>query len=99
MMNFADYIGSFAATCTTIAFIPQAIKSYFTRDLSGISLPMYAIFTSMNDSLTVLRVIEGGPSDKAGLKPGDRILKVDNDSIAGMRLKNNEYVTKIIFYC
>lgn len=46
MMNFADYIGSFAATCTTIAFIPQAIKSYSTRDLSGISLPMYAIFTS-----------------------------------------------------
>ncbi len=45
-MNFADYIGSFAATCTTIAFIPQAIKSYCTRDLSGISLPMYAIFTS-----------------------------------------------------
>lgn len=45
-MNFADYIGSFAATCTTIAFIPQAIKSYSTRDLSGISLPMYAIFTS-----------------------------------------------------
>lgn len=45
-MNFADYIGSFAATCTTIAFIPQAVKSYRTRDLSGISLPMYAIFTS-----------------------------------------------------
>ncbi|MFV1923043.1 MAG: SemiSWEET transporter [Methylotenera sp.] len=45
-MNFTDYIGSFAATCTTIAFIPQAIQSYRTRDLSGISLPMYAIFTS-----------------------------------------------------
>jgi MtN3 and saliva related transmembrane protein len=45
-MNFTDYIGSFAATCTTIAFIPQAIKSYSTRDLSGISLPMYAIFTT-----------------------------------------------------
>ncbi len=45
-MDFANYIGSFAATCTTIAFVPQAIKSYRTRDLSGISLPMYAIFTS-----------------------------------------------------
>lgn len=44
-MNFADYIGGFAATCTTIAFIPQAIQSYRTRDLSGISLPMYGIFT------------------------------------------------------
>ena len=44
-MNIVDCVGSFAATCTTIAFIPQAVKSYRTRDLSGISLPMYAIFT------------------------------------------------------
>lgn len=45
-MNFTDYIGSIAATCTTIAFVPQAIHSYKTRDLSGISLPMYFIFTA-----------------------------------------------------
>jgi len=44
-MNFTDLIGSFAAICTTLAFIPQAIHSYQTRDLSGISLPMYSIFT------------------------------------------------------
>jgi MtN3 and saliva related transmembrane protein len=45
-MNIVDYVGSFAATCTTVAFIPQAIQSYRTRDLSGISLPMYSIFTA-----------------------------------------------------
>ncbi|MGZ8271458.1 MAG: SemiSWEET transporter [Methylophilus sp.] len=45
-MNFTDYIGSVAAACTTIAFVPQAIQSYKTRDLSGISLPMYFIFTT-----------------------------------------------------
>jgi MtN3 and saliva related transmembrane protein len=45
-MILVDYVGSFAAVCTTIAFIPQAIKSYTTRDLSGISLPMYSIFTA-----------------------------------------------------
>lgn len=44
-MIFVDYIGSIAATCTTMAFIPQAVQSYKTRDLSGISLPMYFIFT------------------------------------------------------
>ena len=44
-MNLIDYVGSFAAICTTIAFIPQAVQSYRTRDLSGISLPMYSIFT------------------------------------------------------
>jgi MtN3 and saliva related transmembrane protein len=45
-MNLVDYIGSFAATCTTLAFVPQAFLSYRTRDLSGISLPMYSIFTA-----------------------------------------------------
>ena len=34
-----------AAFLTTIAFIPQAWQSWRTRDLSGISLPMYALFT------------------------------------------------------
>lgn len=44
-MIYIDYIGSIAATCTTLAFVPQAMHSYKTRDLSGISLPMYTIFT------------------------------------------------------
>jgi len=35
-----------AAFLTTIAFVPQAWQSWRTRDLSGISLPMYALFTS-----------------------------------------------------
>ncbi len=43
--SFAQVIGSFAAVCTTIAFMPQVHHSYKTRDLSGISLPMYSIFT------------------------------------------------------
>ena len=34
-----------AAALTTLAFIPQAWQSWRTRDLSGISLPMYAMFT------------------------------------------------------
>lgn len=38
-------IGSIAAICTTVAFVPQVVKSWRTRDLSGISLPMYTIFT------------------------------------------------------
>lgn len=44
-MSFVQLIGTFAAVCTTIAFVPQVLHSYKTRDLSGISLPMYSIFT------------------------------------------------------
>jgi MtN3 and saliva related transmembrane protein len=43
--NLTNIIGSAAAVLTTLAFIPQAYHSYKTRDLSGISLPMYSVFT------------------------------------------------------
>jgi MtN3 and saliva related transmembrane protein len=43
--ELSDLIGYPAAILTTIAFVPQAWKSWRTRDLSGISLPMYALFT------------------------------------------------------
>jgi MtN3 and saliva related transmembrane protein len=40
-----EIIGYIAALLTTIAFLPQALHSWQTRDLSGISLPMYLLFT------------------------------------------------------
>ena len=41
-----EIIGYCAAFLTTIAFLPQAIQSWRTRDLSGISLGMYSLFTT-----------------------------------------------------
>lgn len=43
--DFSALFGYPAAFLTTIAFIPQAWQSWRTRDLSGISLPMYTMFT------------------------------------------------------
>ena len=40
-----DLIGYGAAVLTTAAFVPQAVKSWTSRDLSGISLSMYSLFT------------------------------------------------------
>jgi len=41
-----DLVGYVAAILTTIAFVPQVLTSLRTRDLSGVSLPMYSIFTA-----------------------------------------------------
>jgi len=43
--DLSALLGYPAAFLTTIAFVPQALHSWRTRDLSGISLPMYAMFT------------------------------------------------------
>ncbi len=45
-MNYITLIGLAAACGTTISFIPQAIQTIKTRDTSGISLAMYAVFTT-----------------------------------------------------
>lgn len=42
----SNIIGSIAAMLTTVSFVPQAYQSWKTRDLSGISLPMYSLFST-----------------------------------------------------
>lgn len=44
-MGVVSVIGFFAAFCTTISFLPQAVKTIKTKDTSGISLGMYILFT------------------------------------------------------
>jgi MtN3 and saliva related transmembrane protein len=44
--NIIDIVGYMAAFGTTVSFFPQAIKTIKTKDTSGISLLMYAIFTA-----------------------------------------------------
>ncbi|MGY0504074.1 SemiSWEET transporter [Luteimonas sp. e5] len=39
-----EWIGYLAATLTTLAFVPQALKTIRSRDTSGISLGMYVVF-------------------------------------------------------
>lgn len=41
-----DLIGYLAAGLTTLSFVPQAVHTYRTRDVSGISLGMYAVFAT-----------------------------------------------------
>ena len=38
-------MGFVAAACTTLSFVPQAVKTIRTRDTRGISLWMYLVFT------------------------------------------------------
>jgi MtN3 and saliva related transmembrane protein len=40
-----EWMGYMAAVLTTVAFMPQALKTIRSRDTSGISLSMYVIFT------------------------------------------------------
>lgn len=44
MTDLANLLGSVAGFCTTIAFLPQVIRIWKTRQARDVSLAMYAIF-------------------------------------------------------
>jgi carboxyl-terminal processing protease len=50
----------------------------------GISFNIY------KDTLLILSTIPGGPSEKTGMRAGDRILEVDGKNIAGTGIKNSD---------
>jgi carboxyl-terminal processing protease len=49
-------------------------------------------FNMPDDTVVVMNVIAGGPSEKAGIIPGDRIVSVDDSTIAGKNISQNRVV-------
>ena len=47
-------------------------------------------FNMLTDTLYVIQVIPGGPSEKVGLVAGDRIIMVDDTLIAGVKMKTTD---------
>ncbi|MBK7026134.1 MAG: SemiSWEET transporter [Polaromonas sp.] len=45
-LQLAETIGYIAATLTTASFVPQAWHTFRTKDVRGISLGMYSVFTA-----------------------------------------------------
>ncbi|MES2800484.1 MAG: S41 family peptidase [Bacteroidota bacterium] len=53
-------------------------------------------FQILKDTLMVIATIPGGPSEKLGIQPGDKITKIENINIAGIGLKNNQVREKLM---
>jgi len=52
-------------------------------------------FNMLTDTLYVIQVISGGPSEKAGIQPGDEIIFVDDTLIAGVKMKNTDVMSRL----
>jgi len=61
---------------------PQRLKEV-NEDLQGVFYGIGVEFTVIDDTTNIIRVVEGGPSEKSGLKPGDKFIKVNDSTIAG----------------
>ena len=69
----------------------ESINERLEGSFNGLGLE-YAL---MRDTLFIVQVYPGGPAGKAGLKPGDKIIKVDHKKFAGTNL-TTDYVNKIL---
>lgn len=64
-------------------YIPKEELQRVTENMQGKFVGIGVSFLMYKDSVTVNSVIEGGPSEKAGIKAGDRIIIAENDTLFG----------------
>jgi carboxyl-terminal processing protease len=52
-------------------------------------------FNILEDTIVVVNTIVGGPSEKLGILAGDKIVKIENEVVAGIKLKNKDVINKL----
>ncbi len=69
----------------------QSVNEELDGSFSGIGIS----FNMMTDTATVLEVISGGPSEKVGLLPGDRIITINDTVAAGKHWTNEQIISRL----
>lgn len=72
------------------------------EDLKGVNEVMEGNFEGIGvefniqrDTILVVAAIPGGPSEKVGIRAGDRIVKIENENVASVGIKNNDVIKKL----
>ena len=77
------------------AYIPasemQAVNEPLEGEFDGIGI----VFNMATDTVIVLNVIPKGPSDKAGVRAGDRIIRINDSIVAGKKIPQNNIVKQL----
>ncbi len=69
----------------------EASETELAGNFEGIGIQ----FNVPNDTAIVLEVIPGGPAEKVGMLQGDRLLKVDDEVIAGVKFPQDSMVRRM----
>ena len=70
------------------AYIPAADLTAVNEDLDGSFSGVGVSFQILNDTVHIIEIVAGGPSEKVGLQAGDRILRVDTIDLTGKNATN-----------
>lgn len=69
----------------------QAMNEALEAEFDGIGVT----FNAATDTVIILSVIPNGPSAKAGIVPGDRIIQVNDTLVAGVKMPQNDIVKRL----
>ncbi|MBT8268181.1 MAG: S41 family peptidase, partial [Bacteroidia bacterium] len=76
-------------------YIPKEDLQRVTENMKGDFVGIGVSFYTYNDTVTVIRPLEGGPSIKAGIRGGDRILMANGEPIYGKNWSNEAVVNRL----
>lgn len=77
------------------SYIPKQELAYVTENMKGDFIGIGVQFYIFKDSIAVIQPIEGGPSLKAGILSGDRILIADEDTISGQNWSETKVIERL----
>lgn len=77
------------------AYIPAADLEAVNEQLEGSFSGIGVQFSLQNDTIYVVDVIAGGPSERAGLLDGDRIVEVNDTAFVGSGINNEKVMKKL----
>lgn len=69
----------------------QAMNEPLEAQFDGIGV----VFNAATDTVIVLNVVPNGPSAKAGIVAGDRIIEVNDTLVAGVKMPQNDIVKRL----
>lgn len=76
-------------------YIPAKDLTEVNNELDGSFSGIGISFFIMNDTVRIIEVLSGGPSEKAGLIAGDKIVSVNDTSFTGSKVTNQEVFKKL----
>ncbi|RTY93953.1 S41 family peptidase [Flavobacterium sp. GT3R68] len=76
-------------------YVPPSQQSEVAESMKGDFVGIGVNFYMFNDTVAIIKPVEGGPSAKAGIKAGDRILYVNNDKLFGRKLPTDSLFSKL----
>lgn len=71
-------------------YIPEKELKQMNEPLEGNFEGIGIQFNILKDTITVVSPISGGPSEKLGIQSGDKIIKVEGETVAGTGIKNSD---------